>query len=77
MKLKSSSQLSPLGVKSFELANGQIVQQEIFLATLLIDKKRFPVEATLTHSTTALIGMELIRNRVSIFNLKTNKISVR
>ena len=77
LKFKSSCKLSPFGIKSFELANGHIVQQEVFLATLLIGEKTFPVEATLTRSSTALVGMELIRNRIAVFNLKTNKIEIK
>ncbi len=75
--LKQSCQLIPLGVKSFELANGHIVEQETFLATLLINKKQIPIETTLTHSAIALVGMELIRNHVATFNLKTNRIFVK
>lgn len=67
----------PLGIKSFELADGQIVQQEIFVAFLIIKGKKYPVEATLTRSNIALLGMELIRNKIALFNLKTNKIFVR
>lgn len=35
------------------------------------------VEATMTRSSIALVGMELIRNRIAIFNLKTNIIDVK
>lgn len=73
----SAYDLDPLGIKTFELANGQIVEQNIFIATLLIQGKAYPVEATLTRSKVALVGMELIRNKVAVFNLKTNRISVR
>ncbi|MBI3541353.1 MAG: hypothetical protein HY073_04370 [Deltaproteobacteria bacterium] len=76
LKFKSECKLTPLGVKAFELANGHIVQQDIFLTTLIIGGRRFPVEATMTRSSTALVGMELIRNRIAVFNLKTNKITV-
>lgn len=76
-KLKSKSILIPFGVKSFELANGHIVQQEIFLATLVVNNKKIPVEATLTQSSTALIGMEFIRNHIAIFDLKKNFLLVK
>ena len=75
-KDKQHYHLEPLGVKTFELADGQIVEQEIFLTSLIINNKIYPVEATLTRSATALIGMELIRNKVAIFNLKTYSVSV-
>lgn len=77
LKFKSSCKLIPFGVKAFELANGHIVQQEIVLATLLIRGKKISVEATMTHSATALVGMELIRNRIAVFNLKTDKIEIK
>ncbi len=41
--------LQPLGVKTFELAKGQIVEQEIFMTSLIINEKTIPVEATLTN----------------------------
>lgn len=69
--------LQPLGVKTFELANGQIVEQPIFMTFLIINGKIFPVEATLTASDIALVGMELIRGKIALFNLKTNKLFVR
>lgn len=68
--------LEPLGVKTFELANGHIVEQEIFMTSLIIRGKKYPVETTLTKSNIALVGMELIRNKTALFNLKTNKILV-
>ena len=76
LKFKSACKLTPFGVKAFELANGHVVQQDVFLATLIIGKREFPVEATMTRSSAALVGMELIRNRTAIFNLKSNKIKV-
>lgn len=73
----SSVVLQPLGIKTFELANGQITKQKIYIATLVISKKLYPVETTFTRSEIALVGMELLRNRIAIFNLKSHKISVR
>lgn len=69
--------LQSLGLKTFELANGQIVEQEIFMTSLIINSRSYPVEATLTRSNIALIGMELIRNKIAVFNLKSNKLFVR
>ena len=76
VRFKSLCSLSPLGIKSFELANGHIVQEEVVVATLLAGRKKIPVEAILTRSETALIGMELIRNRIATFNLKKNRVFV-
>lgn len=76
-KLRSRCKLVPFGVKAFELANGHVVEQRIFQTTIIADERKIPVEATLTRSSTALIGMEFIRNRIAVFNLKTKRISVK
>ena len=76
VKLKEKCKLEFVSVKPYELANGDIVEEDVYLAELIINDKILVVETTLTKSEIALIGMELIRNRIAVFNLKDNTVKV-
>jgi len=52
------------------------VEEDVYLAELIVNDKILVVETTLTKSEIALIGMELIRNKVAVFNLKDNTVKV-
>ena len=76
VELKEKCKLEFVSVKPYELANGDIVEEDVYLAELIINDKILVVETTLTKSEIALIGMELIRNRIAVFNLKDNTVKV-
>ena len=69
MELKEKCKLEFVSVKPYELANGEIVEEDVYLAELIVNDKILVVETTLTRSEIALIGMELIRNKIAVFNL--------
>ena len=52
------------------------MEEDVYLAELIVNDKILVVETTLTKSEIALIGMELIRNKVAVFNLKDNTVKV-
>lgn len=76
VELKKRCKLEFVSVKPYELANGDIVEADVYLAELIVNDRSLVVETTLTKSEIALIGMELIRDRIAIFNLKDNTVKV-
>lgn len=76
VELKKRCKLEFVSVKPYELANGDIVEADVYLAELIVNDRSLIVETTLTKSEIALIGMELIRDRIAIFNLKDNTVKV-
>lgn len=76
VKLREKCKLEFVSVKPYELANGDIVEEDVYLAELIVNGKTLVVETTLTRSEIALIGMELIRNKIAVFNLKDKTVKV-
>lgn len=76
VELKGKCKLEFVSVKPYELANGDIVEENVYLAELIVNDKILIVETTLTRSEIALIGMELIQNKIAVFNLKDNTVKV-
>ena len=52
------------------------MEENVYLAELIVNDKILVVETTLTKSEIALIGMELIQNKIAVFNLKDNTVKV-
>ncbi|MBC8457015.1 MAG: hypothetical protein H8D67_03350 [Deltaproteobacteria bacterium] len=52
------------------------MEEDVYLAELIVNDKILVVETTLTRSEIALMGMELIRNKIAVFNLKDNTVRV-
>jgi predicted aspartyl protease len=76
VELKERYKLEFVSVKPYELANGEIVEADVYLAELIVNDEILVVETTLTGSKIALIGMELIRNKIAVFNMKDNTVKV-
>lgn len=76
VELKEKCKIEFVSVKPYELANGEIVEENVYLTELIVNEKSYIVETTLTGSKIALIGMELIRNKIAVFNLKDNTVKV-
>ena len=68
--------LISLGTDKFELANGRITEEAIYLGEIIIDKIHYPVEMAITDSKDALLGMKLLVGKIAIFDLQQNKVRV-
>ncbi|MFQ6061994.1 MAG: hypothetical protein ACE5J9_02310 [Methanosarcinales archaeon] len=75
-KYKDSCELQVMGSEKFELADGSIVEQEIYFGQILINNQPYFVEICLTDAEGALIGMGLLQDKIAVFDLKKNKIVV-
>jgi len=64
------------GTDKFELADGRVVEEAIYLGEIIIDKIHYPVEMAITGSKDALLGMKLLVDKIAIFDLQQNKITV-
>jgi len=68
--------LVSLGTDEFELADGRVVEEAIYLGEIIIDKIHYPVEMAITGSKDALLGMKLLVGKIAIFDLQQNKVRV-
>lgn len=75
-KWQSRCELNALGLETFELADGTIVQEVLYMGQLLLSDTPYIVELTLTDADQALLGMQLLLDRVATFDLKTMRIQV-
>ena len=66
----------PSGIERYELADGAIVSEELFIGTVRLGKKKVPVVTSFTNSDWGLIGMALIDGKRATFNLKTHTFRV-
>jgi len=75
-KYMGKSKLIWWGTDEFELADGRILEEDVYLGEIVINGTRYPVEMAITGSKDALIGMKLLLGKVAIFDLKRKKVSV-
>ncbi len=68
--------LNPLGFETFELADGTLVQEVVYMGEILLNGTPYFVELTLTDAEQALLGMQLLLDKVAMFDLKTMRIEV-
>jgi len=67
---------SPLGFETFELADGTLVQEIVYMGEILLNGTPYFVELTLTDADQALLGMQLLLDKVATFDLRTMRIEV-
>jgi len=65
-----------LGTDEFELADGNIIEEDVYLGEIIINENHYPVEMALTGSKDALLGMKLLLGKIAIFDLQRNKVRV-
>jgi len=75
-QFRSRAELEPLGVETFELADGTLIQEVVYMGQILIGGTPYTVELTVTNTMYALLGMGLLLDKVAVFNLKTMHIEV-
>lgn len=74
--MQAAGRFTPSGVASFELADGTIVQEELFSGVVRIGRRRLEVVVSFTESHLGLIGLALIEGKRASFNLKTRLFKV-
>ena len=74
--LQAHCTLYALGLETFELADGTLVQEVLYMGQLSINDTICEVELTLTNAERALLGMQLLLDKIATFNLKTMRIEV-
>ncbi|MBU4224633.1 MAG: hypothetical protein KKC71_02285 [Chloroflexi bacterium] len=75
-KLQPHCELSALGLETFELADGTLVQEVLYMGQILLNDTPYFVELTLADADQALLGMQLLLDKVATFDLKTMRIEV-
>jgi predicted aspartyl protease len=70
-------ELSSLGLETFELADGTLVEEELYVGQIVLNDRAYFVEFTLTDADQALLGMQLLLDKIAVFDLKTMRIEVR
>lgn len=74
--LFESLKLEYFGEGVFILADGNSVDETIYLGEVVIDNQPYIVEMTMTESDIALLGMEMLLEREAIFNLRNMTVTV-
>lgn len=75
-KFQPFCELSALGLEAFELADGTLVQEVLYVGQILLNDTPYFVEMTLTDADQTLLGMQLLLDKVASFDLKTMRIAV-
>lgn len=75
-KLQPDVELSALGLETFELADGTRHQEVLYLGQILLNDVPHFVELTFTDSDQALVGMQMLLDKVATFDLRTMRIEV-
>lgn len=75
-RLQPHCELNALGLETFELADGTLVQEVLYMGQILLNNSPYFVELTFTDSDQALLGMQLLLDKVATFDLKTMRIEV-
>lgn len=70
-------ELSGLGLETFELADGSQVEEELYVGQILLNNIPYFMELTLTDADQALLGMQLLLDKIAVFDLKEMRIEVR
>ncbi|MDP3723498.1 MAG: hypothetical protein Q8R91_08390 [Candidatus Omnitrophota bacterium] len=66
-----------IGTEKFEIATGEIVEQEIYLGEAVFNGKRGPVYTVATHADDILVGTKLLRGKVLTVNFQTRRVMIR
>jgi hypothetical protein len=64
-------------LETFELADGTLVEEELYIGRILLNDRAYFVELTLTDADQALLGMQLLLDKIAVFDLKTMRVEVR
>lgn len=75
-KLQQHCELSALGLETFELADGTLAQEVLYVGQILLNDVPYFAELTLVDSDQALLGMQLLLDKVATFDLKTMRVEV-
>lgn len=70
-------ELSSLGLETFELADGTLGEEELYVGQILLNDRAYFVELTLTDADQALLGMQLLLDKIAVFDLKAMRFEVR
>ncbi len=69
-KFKEVTELQKIGKEDFELADGTIIEEDIFIGHIVINNQPIYVELSFTDSEKALIGMELLEDKITTIDFK-------
>ena len=65
------------GTETFEIANGAIVEQSIFLGEIIFDGKRQPTHVVATDARDILIGTKLLTRRTLTINFRIQRVTIK
>jgi predicted aspartyl protease len=74
--MQAEGRFTPSGYAAFELADGQIVHEELFSGRVRLGRRQLEIVASFTDSRLGLIGMAFIEGKRASFNLKSRKFTV-
>jgi len=66
-----------LGTEEYELANGDVVEEKVYLGKVIFDGEETLVFSLSNRSQDTLIGTKLLRGRILIVDFKTAKVVIK
>ena len=72
----ANCELQDFGYVTIEFGDGSHTLEREYVGQIIIHGRPYFVQLTLTDADTALIGMQLLKDKVAIINLKTNTLRV-
>ena len=75
-KYVARCELQDFGYATVELGDGSIRREREYVGQVIINRRPYFVQLTLTDASTAMIGMQLLEDKVVLINLKTHTLQV-
>lgn len=76
-RVLSQSRWRAIGTEKFEIATGEIVEQEIFLGRIVFDGQESPAYVVATRAQDILIGTRLLKHKILSINFRTARVVIR
>jgi clan AA aspartic protease len=76
-QLLTRGQWEAIGREEYEIATGDLVEQEVYFGEVVFDGRRSRVFTVGTESRDILIGTKLLRDKVLVVNFRNKRVTVR
>lgn len=66
-----------IGFERYEIADGKILEANVYLGKVIFDGSEHEVECIASHSKEILLGTKLLKNKVLFVNFKTKSLYIK
>ena len=76
-RLLTRGRWEAIGREEFEIATGDLVEQEVYFGEVIFDGRRYRVFAVGSESRDILIGTKLLRDKILLVNFRRKRVTVK